>query len=752
MNRVRRGLATLRSIFRATSNERGGGWSIVTGTQPSQFQGTGREVRTIGWERNAVVQACARAIVDVLAAVDYEVCREKADGTLQPIPGHEAAEILNKQPRVGTNGHELRSLRSLNFLLYGNSFAVLERGARNRITGVRHIHPERIAFAYVNPDDQVARWDWRDIQGVVHQTVANDMLHVRDMISSPDGLFGFPRAAASLLAMATDREASEYVREVVGNHGYAAAVVTTTSFTNKDDMLRAEDSFNQRLGAARGGRGRAVFMNGEDMAFTPIGFNLTQLEFPDLRAISREDICSSFGVDPRIVGVGSAQASNGGFSGLQFQEARFRLIQQAVIPIMKCDEAELNRWYMPEFGERLVIRHRPDALAELTEDESQTSTRVIAEVLSGISTVEEARETIGRSRTMDPTHHFGGGNKTLVQVALEQAAMDPVEKAAAMQTAVPNAPLPGRETDPQTKAKDQTKPPTPGATPPATRSLALVTTGTPRDGVAHRALMATEGERSAYWRAFDQRAQDAEPTFLQRIHEMFGIEWSRLASLLAVGRIVDVTLEQALLSHLNTLYGEHGLVTASWEDALRPSIQATILSGARQAIMEGPPGSAALPMNLLMGAARSRAQVMAQEVARTTMNQISGLIAVARSKGMNTRDTAALIRETVFGPAVDARAATIARTEIASALNRGANLAAVAGRTAQTKMWVSQRDEVVRESHRHAESQGWIPVEKAFDNGLQYPGDPNGDISELANCRCTAVYSDAPMTHPGMAA
>jgi hypothetical protein len=71
----------------------------------------------------------------------------------------------------------------------------------------------------------------------------------------------------------------------------------------------------------------------------------------------------------------------------------------------------------------------------------------------------------------------------------------------------------------------------------------------------------------------------------------------------------------------------------------------------------------------------------------------------------------------------------------------------MAGRNAQSKMWVSERDDKVRLTHRHAEHQGWIPVEKAFANGLQYPGDPNGDIAEIANCRCTVVYSDAPVTH-----
>jgi 8-oxo-dGTP diphosphatase len=52
------------------------------------------------------------------------------------------------------------------------------------------------------------------------------------------------------------------------------------------------------------------------------------------------------------------------------------------------------------------------------------------------------------------------------------------------------------------------------------------------------------------------------------------------------------------------------------------------------------------------------------------------------------------------------------------------------------KKWVTVGDDRVRDSHYLCESQGAIPASESFHNGLKYPGDPNGDISELANCRC----------------
>lgn len=63
-----------------------------------------------------------------------------------------------------------------------------------------------------------------------------------------------------------------------------------------------------------------------------------------------------------------------------------------------------------------------------------------------------------------------------------------------------------------------------------------------------------------------------------------------------------------------------------------------------------------------------------------------------------------------------------------------------AGKT--KKMWVSQRDGKVRHTHRLADGQT-VPIKAMFKVGgtlLAYPCDPEGDVREVANCRCHASY------------
>lgn len=55
------------------------------------------------------------------------------------------------------------------------------------------------------------------------------------------------------------------------------------------------------------------------------------------------------------------------------------------------------------------------------------------------------------------------------------------------------------------------------------------------------------------------------------------------------------------------------------------------------------------------------------------------------------------------------------------------------------KKWVTVGDDRVRDSHYLCESQGAIPVDRRFHNGLRFPGDLDGDVGEVANCRCWLV-------------
>lgn len=55
------------------------------------------------------------------------------------------------------------------------------------------------------------------------------------------------------------------------------------------------------------------------------------------------------------------------------------------------------------------------------------------------------------------------------------------------------------------------------------------------------------------------------------------------------------------------------------------------------------------------------------------------------------------------------------------------------------KGWMATHDSRTRETHADIDGE-FVDIDEEFSNGLEYPGDPNGDPSEVYNCRCTLVY------------
>lgn len=83
-----------------------------------------------------------------------------------------------------------------------------------------------------------------------------------------------------------------------------------------------------------------------------------------------------------------------------------------------------------------------------------------------------------------------------------------------------------------------------------------------------------------------------------------------------------------------------------------------------------------------------------------------------------------------------------ARTSCTSAENKGRMdmLHDAEDKGVKTKKgWLATNDSRTRDSH--ADLNGvFVDIDDEFDNGLEYPGDPNGDPSEVYQCRCTLIY------------
>lgn len=722
-----------------------GGWSIVTGQSPTTYERVGRNVRLLGFERNAVVSACIRAVVDLVGPVRIELYTGE-DGDEKPVDGAFPGQALLDAPRVGWSAARLRKLTAAHFVGYGNAVWILERGGKvggkGLPSGIRLIHPERLLYVYLDRDTlEPVQYDWTDRVGVRHQSPWQDVIHFRDLTLDPEMIFGFPRAASALLDMVTDGEASEYVRQIMQNSGAPGLLLGVKGVKTEGQARTADERWDERM-IKRGRRGSTAFMPDVEQVHE-IGFNLRELEFPDLRGIAREDICAAFGVDPRMVGVASAKGAEAGLSGVQYSEARRRLYLQTGGPLMTDLESELDLNYCPEFG---VVRSRfaPDELAEITEDEEETSKRVDREWSSGLISREEARKTIKRPEALGPQEHITLPKGTSV---FSVADADRAAAAEAERTVNPPAPPP---------AAAATAPgATPAAAPPAAGVEPAQKARVPHPRVVLRAagqrsVLLSEAQRRAIWQDFERRAVAEEGQFKRTAAALFSLERDQVAALMtrAARNRRDgeeeppITEEQraALERAIHQMFGERSTAYETWVTRYLQLVRSTMIGAA--ADIHAAAGTPHEENPRIHQASHARATRLANNVTATTADQILSAIDAGHRAGLGIGKIADLVDSTVFEGQAPARSATIARTESAGALNEGEFLAAQATGVLATHAWLSQRDGDVRESHVECDAEGFIAMSQPFSNGLMFPGDPDGDAEDVINCRCAQLFSD----------
>jgi len=139
---------------------------------------------------------------------------------------------------------------------------------------------------------------------------------------------------------------------------------------------------------------------------------------------------------------------------------------------------------------------------------------------------------------------------------------------------------------------------------------------------------------------------------------------------------------------------------------------------------------------------QARANQLAGQVTSSTYAAIQSALADGVANGASIDDLATAVQD-VFDVASTSRARTIARTEVISASNGSATLAAsqLPSDVCAGMEWISTRDERTRDDHADADGQV-VPVGQSFDVGgemLAYPGDPAGDGGNVINCRCTTA-------------
>ena len=778
------------------------GMQMVRTANPQEYKPDGATIRTQGFGKHPVVHACIRVVADLVASVPLVVLTDKGAQESRVPASHPLQRLLD-YPGPRMTARSLRARIAVDFLGYGNAMVQLERRAPGRLpTGMRVINPESLQSVWVDAEGDPRRYDYGNWAGTIVMVPAEDVVHVKDLEMSrpfqPD-VFGFPRGATAIASLTADNEATQYVRQVVTNDGTPTFAVLLSDEASQDDATAMQDRYRARV-VDRGKRGTPAFF-GAVRDIKPLGFTLRDLEFPDLRRVSREDICAAFGVDPRMIGIASA-SNDAGLSGTQYVEARARLVQHTVEPMLAAIEDELNHWLAPEFG-NVWISFDADVLRDLVENDIATSTRVQQEFRLGLRSWEESRRALKLPPVPEPTDTIALTSGTqLVPAAV--AVIDP----RTITEPPPAVPAPSPDTEPM-------------PVPPARHEIRAALSDTALSGeqveqlvellesIAEqelpaaaveavilaaypqldKALVATmvaamatfpppedKGEepeqpetpetpdspemaapgwwerltdeelradpRYQYWARSVAELDSREVGWYDTAKATFSSESGKVGALFGVPTRAAKTSDEILREierRIRENFAPGGDYHMAWQAAYEALIGELYMVGARQ--VGGVGLSFSMQSPEVLAAIERRAARLAELVGQTTAENILAAIRAAEVAGLSVKETGRLVQATVYNERItDARAQTIARTESAGAMSQGNWDQGTEMGIYQSKEWLAFEDAKTRPSHTRCMAQGRIPFDDRFGNGLQYPLDPAGSAAEVCNCRCVLAY------------
>lgn len=259
--------------------------------------------------------------------------------------------------------------------------------------------------------------------------------------------------------------------------------------------------------------------------------------------------------------------------------------------------------------------------------------------------------------------------------------------------------------------------------------------------VEQKALdLRTEEQKSRYWRAFERMRTSWYSAAEKRVAKRFGEELAAVKAALGSARTARDTEELAI-----------GAVQAQrreWEKffkALYLAVGEDFAPKVRDSLKASKEMKQDdLWQRYLFDWISANAAGKVSMISETTRGELADAIAEGAAQGESIEMIAARITGVYQGYIDEARAITIARTEVVSASNAASVSVAKSTGLDLQKEWLATRDDRIRDTHLAADGQR-VGMDEPFRVGgydLMWPGDGSlgAPASEVVNCRCAVVY------------
>ena len=375
-----------RSLFEDTTPI---GTPISGGIQSyvSSWAWTGKTISPDNAMEAPTVYACVRLISQTLARMPWQVLRNSADGASNDVT-HPVWSLLNSEANEDCTSFVFREAQISDCLLYGNSFAFINRNPAGTPVGLERLRPD-LMYMLRDAANQPYYQYW---SGKADEKASEeikqrkfrpyDILHI--VGPSADTLLGEPAIHRMRDLIGMELELQEFTSRFFSQNCRPAGVLSMPGRLSAEGANRLREAFNRVHSGAQGAGKIAILEEG--LRFEAISTNAKDSDLDSMKKFCRQQIAAAFNVPSHRVG------DNDGVSYSSAEQANAVFVQSTLAGWAARLEQEVNRKLLKR-GDDVTTRISFDDL--LRGDMSTRFSAYAVAVTNGILTPNEIREREG---------------------------------------------------------------------------------------------------------------------------------------------------------------------------------------------------------------------------------------------------------------------------------------------------------------------------------------------------------------------
>lgn len=404
-----------------------GGWWSVTEPYVGAFQDD-IKVNAASVAAHHAVFACQTLIASDIAKLRVKLVEQDSDGIWTETKSPAYSPVLRKPNHFQTRIQFFESW-FLSKLQSGNTYAIKQRDARNVVTALYILNPDRV-IPMVSPDGSVFyELQMDELSGLTEAIIvpAREIIHDRfNCLFHP--LVGLSPIFANGLAATQGLAAQTASARLFQNGSRPGGVLTAPASISDETAQRLKDHWDKNYSGVNSGK---VAVLGDGLKFESMSMKSTDAQLVEQLKWSAEVVCSTYHVPPYKIGIGQQPTYN------NVQALNTEYYSQGLQVLIESAELCLDEGLAT--GETLGTEFDVDNLLRM---DSVTQMSVLKEAVSAaVLSPNEARAKIDRKPVAGGESPMSQQqNFSLAALAKRDAKDDPFGKELAAAPAPPVEP------------------------------------------------------------------------------------------------------------------------------------------------------------------------------------------------------------------------------------------------------------------------------------------------------------------------